>query len=432
MAEENSPVHRSVYLVTYSQASEEWTRESFAEAVVAEFCSTTEGIVKQWVCSKEDHEDGGVHFHLGVKLHRQKRWLQVRNNIASNHGINVNFSDSHSNYFDAWEYCTKEDAHFIQSAEHPDLRAGFVPRTNTAINARRSTSSASNAGGQSQRKRRFDALDLSDVIIAKKIKTKDELLKLANEQRKEGKRDLPLYVLNNIDRCVKLIGTTWEMENVRVESERADKTRMQILRECLDSECVGRCGGQWYELAIETLQKNSLDMGLFAAAIRTLLERGRGKHRNLLLVGPSNCAKSFLLLPIEEVYRSFSNPAQNAFTWIGVEKKEVIFLNDIRWNDKLIPWNNFLQLLEGASVHLSAPKNHSPEDIKLTKDTPIFATSIAKIRKYNAAGCVDEMETEMMDSRWKVFKFTHQYKREEINDTVPPCPRCFARLVLEE
>ena len=188
----------------------------------------------------------------------------------------------------------------------------------------------------------------------------------------------------------------------------------------------------WVIEAIETLQKISLDMGSLAAAITTLLERGRGKHRNLLLVGPSNCAKSFLLLPIEEVYRSFSNPAQNAFAWIGVEKKEVIFLNDIRWNDKLIPWNNFLQLLEGASVHLSAPKNHSPEDIKLTKDTPIFATSIAKIRKYNAAGCVDEMETEMMDSRWKVFKFTHQYKREEINDTVPPCPRCFARLVLEE
>ena len=124
--------------------------------------------MKQWVCSQENHEDGGVHYHLAIKLQRQKRWLRVRNEIARNHGIIVNFSDGHSNYFDAWEYCTKEDEHFIQSEGHPDLSAGFVPRTGSAINARRSTSSQSNASAISG-KRRFDALDLSDVIIAKRI-----------------------------------------------------------------------------------------------------------------------------------------------------------------------------------------------------------------------------------------------------------------------
>jgi len=39
---------------------------------------------------------------------------------------------------------------------------------------------------------------------------------LVHEQQEEGKRDLPLYVLNNVEKCIKLIGTMWEMENVRV------------------------------------------------------------------------------------------------------------------------------------------------------------------------------------------------------------------------
>ena len=59
-------------------------------------------------------------------------------------GINVNFSDGHTNYFDAWKYVAKEDSSFLQSEGHQDLSAGFVPRTESAINARRSTSTAVN------------------------------------------------------------------------------------------------------------------------------------------------------------------------------------------------------------------------------------------------------------------------------------------------
>ena len=59
-------------------------------------------------------------------------------------GINVNFSDGHTNYFDAWEYIKKEDSSFLQIERHPDLSAGFVPRTESAMNARRSTSTVVN------------------------------------------------------------------------------------------------------------------------------------------------------------------------------------------------------------------------------------------------------------------------------------------------
>ena len=136
-----NPKHRSVYLVTYSHADGNWSRESYADAVVSTF-EQADCQAVQWVCSKEDHAEGGHHFHLAIKLNRQKRWLRVRNQIAKSHGINVNFSDGHSQYYDAWQYVTKEDPDFVESENHPDLSAGFVPRTISASNQRRSTSSS--------------------------------------------------------------------------------------------------------------------------------------------------------------------------------------------------------------------------------------------------------------------------------------------------
>ena len=76
-------------------------------------------------------------------LDHQKCWLRVPNELVWAEGINGNFSDGNSNYFDAWENVTK-DSFSVQSEENPDLYVGFVPRTESAINARKSTTTAVN------------------------------------------------------------------------------------------------------------------------------------------------------------------------------------------------------------------------------------------------------------------------------------------------
>ena len=72
-----------------------------------------------------------------------------------------------------------------------------------------------------------------------------------------------------------------------------------------------------------------------------------------------------MLNPLCEVYDTFINPAINNFTWVGADLKEIIFSNNLRWSYKVIAWNNFLRLFEGDKVRISAPKNHSPEDVIL-------------------------------------------------------------------
>lgn len=63
------------------------------------------------------------------------------------------------------------------------------------------------------------------------------------------------------------------------------------------------------------------------------------------------------------------------FAWVGAEQSEIIVLNDFRWSASIIPWSDFLQMLEGDIVHLPAPKNFCNKDIEFTRDTPFFAAA---------------------------------------------------------
>ena len=71
---------RSVYLITYSQADTEMvsSRNSFAVIVLDSFQNAdpqSQSQVVQWVCSEESHKEGGIHYHMAVKLDRNRRWL---------------------------------------------------------------------------------------------------------------------------------------------------------------------------------------------------------------------------------------------------------------------------------------------------------------------------------------------------------------------
>ena len=130
---------RSVYLITYSKANVEIisSRESFAVVVLDSFQNadaTSKTKVLQWVCSQERHQNGEIHYHMAVKLDRNRRWLTVRNYADKKHGLKLNFSSSHANYFSAWKYATKDDEEYLESECHPDLKN--APQTQEASKAR--------------------------------------------------------------------------------------------------------------------------------------------------------------------------------------------------------------------------------------------------------------------------------------------------------
>ena len=135
-----------------------------------------------------------------------------------------------------------------------------------------------------------------------------------------------------------------------------------------------------------------------------------------------------MIAPLKVIYKAFVNPASGTFAWVGAESAEVVILNDFRWSPSIIAWSDFLQILEGDSVHLPTPKNFHAQDAVFDKDTPFFATADAPIVLVNGR-VVDRVNTEMMSVRWRAFNFTYQVTENERKE-LKPCHRCFAELLL--
>ena len=157
--------------------------------------------------------------------------------------------------------------------------------------------------------------------------------------------------------------------------------------------------------------------------------KGRGKWRNLMIAGPANCGKTFLLLPLTTIFKTFSNPATTTFAWIGVQDSGIIFLNDFCWSSEIIAWKDLLLLLDGQIVRFAAPKSQFARDIVLEKNTPAVAMSIAPIMHTGrCTSTSSRMEDDMMDSRWRVFEPRHQIPQSEQKE-IPLFGRCFPELV---
>ena len=103
--------------------------------------------------------------------------------------------------------------------------------------------------------------------------------------------------------------------------------------------------GQWLSCALEILQNNKVERAVFSDAIVKLLVMGHGKGQNIYVCGPGNCGKTFMLDPLRVIFKSFLSSATCSYAWLGVEDKEIIFLNDFRYSPVIIPWSDLLLLL---------------------------------------------------------------------------------------
>ena len=433
---------RTIYLITYSRAdmTKFSCRQSFSSAVVEAWESCRVRVL-QWVTCIEGHttndsdstssEMNLYHFHMAIKLAKKARWMQVKNYLAEKFGIQVNFSDNHSTYYSAYRYVTKDDTDVLHSFGHPDL-SDAAPRTEVAIGSRKKKARARATGEKRKRSRaeRLSIFDVCQIAQNKRITSRLQLVNLAVQQNREGKSSLAQFIANRGNKAVDdALTLAKEFSEAEAISIRASKTRLEILEEECGGECVPGCNARWQEAASQVLQRHGIIREEFCEAIYIALTKGRGKYRNIFIHGNTNCGKSFIVSPLKVIYKAFCNPATGSFAWIGAENAEIIFLNDFRWHPKIIAWADFLQALEGDTVHLPAPKNISNRDVELKKDTPFFATSDAPLVLIKAGG-IDNTNTQMMNVRWRFFHFWRQIPVEEQQELLP-CGHCFAKFILE-
>ena len=222
-----------------------------------------------------------------------------------------------------------------------------------------------------------------------------------------------------VDEAIQLAKDFAEAE-ARLNQSR--KSRIELPQEEFTGECIDGCEGKWLTAVKQLLQHHEIEERSFCNAIYNALEKGRGKYRNVYIHGPANCGKSFIVSPLKVFYKAFSNPATGSFAWIGAEEAEIIYLNDFRWHPKTMAWPQFLQALEGDTVHLPAPKNLCSKDIELSKDSPLVLVK---------GGALNRVNTEIMNCRWVFFHFWKQIPHAQ-EENIPPCRFCFAKFILRD
>ena len=238
----------------------------------------------------EKHSDGGYHYHASLKLSGTKKWLEAKRTLETQHRISVHFSH-HDGYYSAYWYISKYDKNIFYSTGHPNLDEVGSPRTKNFQNVyrkRRSTREPGAENGQgsstsTKKLKRLSNLDVSDLIVKYKINSETALLAVANKQRQKGKKGLANYVLSGNTKSLNdVIKQTWKMKEVSSDLKRQQASRIELIRKAADAECLQDCDGEWLKCAQEVLINNKVHPILFAAAMRDLLQFGRGKHRNII------------------------------------------------------------------------------------------------------------------------------------------------------
>ncbi len=446
---------RRLHFVTYSQLDSDIfpTRRSFGTMLHREMDrGDAKAKVKYWACCMERHANGGYHYHCAILMSDVKKWASIPRTIEDIYGIRVHFSDGRqdhdSDYVTAYKYITKEDEDVYHSEDHPNLKDAKSPKTKHAMAANKRRHSAASksksadkgeSSGASKRVKLTER-EVGNFIVEHNIRTYTELLAIADEREEAGEYDLSDFVWKRREEwlhgCIK---KAWDKTNAREEVKALKfHDRLDLLIKAkTESACV--CEGVWLRMAKEVLSLNHIDESQFAQAIHENIVKGRGKFRNILLIGKTNRAKTFILKPLRVIYERFlfENPACHKYGWGGCRGKSVFLLQDFRWNLELIKWSDFLLMLdEDETVKLPTPRNHEKEDIILKTQVAIFATSVGEIRQKVPNYAREEerqrilSENRMMESRWKVFEFTHEFKEQD-QVKCQPCPHCFSRLILQ-
>ena len=116
------------------------------------------------------------------------------------------------------------------------------------------------------------------------------------------------FVVNRGSRVVaEVLQTAWELKSAKENLECSRKSRLDILRAASAGDCICDCNGLWYCCTDQTLQRNGIEKSAFTKAVKDL-DKGRSIYRNIFIVGPANCGKTFYPKPFEQGIRHIFQP----------------------------------------------------------------------------------------------------------------------------
>ena len=389
---------------------------------------------------QERHTSGEVHYHVALLADRCFRFAALKRHLLAAHGLASHWSGKTDGYAGCVAYCylpspTKALEELDPTPElwpstHPPLSEasrGFVSAKN--LEAYREDQRRQRAG-KGKAEQRVREVDLWPIIIRENI-LPDEVCaeKLMAYAKRAGGRALVEFCFANWDKLPAIVAKSWKTEKVEDLVAEAAQNRMEILEGACSAPCT--CGGQWSDFACSILSQNGHDPLQWCKAVADSLLAGRSKGNLVCHAGfEGNEGKSFLFRPLPLVFGEdnvFVTPPKSAFPLLGLEKARVVWLDDWRFNEDIVPWAVQLLWFEGASFVIARPQNLFSGHLRYVKDDPLFITTL-HADLHALKGKLKQGDLDMMVKRLKVFDF--KQKVDIPSHVAKGCSSCFARFVL--
>ncbi|CAB3999183.1 Hypothetical predicted protein [Paramuricea clavata] len=239
------------------------TKQQFADAVLEAWksCGIT---ISHWVVSIEGHavtdsnnDINMYHYHMALKLARRGRWLQVRRFLDETYAIQFS-----------------------------------PPKMEQALASKKRKAREKNSTRQrkARKEKCLTVYDVSQLILAKKITTRLQLVCLAVEQNREGKSALAEFIANK-NKVDEALEVAKEFSEAEAKFLRSKKSRIELLQEAKEGNCCEGCDGVWLETALKALQNNCISVEAFCTALYIALKKAGGNIKIYLYTAPRTVEK---------------------------------------------------------------------------------------------------------------------------------------------
>jgi len=276
--------------------------------------------------------------------------------------------------------------------------------------------------------------DLWPIVVESGIRNavgdRQAYLRLMQYVKSHCSQAVCAFVFKNRTRLPGLIDDIWRWENIDSVVTCADQSLLDRLRVAAAMPCS--CGGAWKALVCQAFAFNGVNLAELCGFVFRALAQGRSPTTPVVTLAgiKGGEGKSLFLKGLAAVYgheHLFYTPQHPAFPLVGLEFAKVVFLDDFRFLESVVPMATQCLWFDGSAVPLAKPQNvpgSMAHDV-YHGAAPVFITT--KLEDMDALEADGGGEASMVLRRLKVFRFTQRITAP--TNRVPECAHCFAHLI---
>ena len=383
-----------------------------------------EGVVEKVVSFRELHADGTPHFHVAVKLSKATRWARAKATLMERDHLPSHWSSTHTQFWSAVRYGyiptgkkpMVDASPYMWTASGTDLNLfeeSQRPYAADMWKQRREQAEKAAEAEPTFKKRRFCKLDLTSIIIRSELRTEAQVMEYV---QRYGTDEMQIWTNGHQDQLPKIIKEAKAWAAAHDDATAEKESDWQLVCKTADVACphggAGQCRYAQASSSFFAGNQGVLDKEALAAALRAVIIGGPSKVTRVpLIVGPTNTAKSTLVLPFDQLYgksKVFHKPAmRSSFPLANIRKgKRFLFWDDYRpvdYAQGAVPVTTYLSLFQGApfEVALSGALNDGNEDFAWKRGAVMTAKEDGL---WDAWGEVTPEDVRHMQSRHIVFR----------------------------